>query len=57
MRDGLVRLLDRTAALLVIGSHRGSLPMRPLFGSHATRVIHDIAIPALVVPLGHWSGS
>ncbi len=51
VRDGLVRLVDRTAALLVIGSHRRSQPMRSLFGSHAARVIHDIAIPALVVPL------
>jgi nucleotide-binding universal stress UspA family protein len=60
MRDGLVRLLDRTAALLVTGSHRRSLPMRSLLGSHAARVVHDFAIPALVVPLdagGHRSGS
>jgi len=60
VRDGLVQVTDRTAALLVIGSHRRSLPLRSLFGSHAARVIHDIEIPALVVPFGaggHGSGS
>ena len=60
VRDGLVRLVDRTAALLVIGSHRRSQPMRSLFGSHAARVIRDIAIPAVVVPLdtgGHRPAS
>jgi nucleotide-binding universal stress UspA family protein len=51
VRDGLVRLVDRTAALLVIGSHRRTRPLRALFGSHVARVVHDIAVPALVVPL------
>lgn len=51
VRDGLVRLVDRTAALLVMGAHRRTRPLRVLFGSHAARVVHDVAVPALVVPL------
>jgi nucleotide-binding universal stress UspA family protein len=51
VRDGLVRVVDRTAALLVIGSHRRTRPRRAMFGSQTTRVIHDISVPALVVPL------
>ena len=51
VRDGLVRLVDRTAALLVMGAHRRTRPLRALFGSHAARVVHDVAVPALVVPL------
>lgn len=48
---GGVRLVDRTAALLVIGSHRRTRPLRALVGSHAARVVHDVEVPALVVPL------
>jgi nucleotide-binding universal stress UspA family protein len=51
VRDGLVRLVDRTAALLVVGSHRRTRPWRALFGSHTPRIVHDIEVPALVVPL------
>jgi nucleotide-binding universal stress UspA family protein len=51
VRDGLVRLVDRTAALLVIGAHGRTRPLRALFGSHTARVVHDITAPALVVPL------
>jgi nucleotide-binding universal stress UspA family protein len=50
VRDGLVPLLDRTAALLVLGSGRGRGVPRVL-GSHAARVVHDAAVPALAVPL------
>ena len=53
VRGGLVRLLDRTAGLLVAGSHRRTLSAtRALVGSHAARIVHDIEVPALVVPLG-----
>jgi len=51
VRDGLVHLVDRTVALLVLGTHRRSRRMRALVGSHAARVVHDIEVPALVVPL------
>ena len=51
VRDGLVRLVDRTAALLVVGSHRRTRPLRALFGSHTPRIVHDIEVPALVVQL------
>ena len=51
VRNGLVPLLDRTVALVVLGSGRsGSVP-RLVLGSHAARVVHDAAVPALVVPL------
>jgi nucleotide-binding universal stress UspA family protein len=46
-----VRLVDRTAALLAIGSHRRTRPLRALLGNHAARVVHDVEVPALVVPL------
>jgi nucleotide-binding universal stress UspA family protein len=51
VRDGLVRLLDRTSALVVLGSQvrRGSGPMAP--GSHSARIVRDVAVPALVVPI------
>jgi nucleotide-binding universal stress UspA family protein len=51
VRSGLVRLVDRTAALLAIGSHRRTRPRRALLGNHAARVVHDVEVPALVVPL------
>jgi nucleotide-binding universal stress UspA family protein len=51
MRDGLVPLLNRTVALVVVGSrHRQGLGGTVL-GSHAVRIVHDAAVPALVVPL------
>ncbi|HEX6422580.1 MAG TPA: universal stress protein [Acidimicrobiales bacterium] len=50
VRDGLVPLLDRTAALVVLGSRRrGGLP-RAVLGSHAIRIVHEARVPALVVP-------
>jgi nucleotide-binding universal stress UspA family protein len=51
VRSGLVDLVDRTAAWLVVGSHRRTRPLRALLGSHAARVVHDVEVPALVVPL------
>jgi nucleotide-binding universal stress UspA family protein len=49
--DGLVPFLDRTAALVVVGSrHRQGLG-RMVLGSHSVRIVHDAAVPALVVPL------
>jgi nucleotide-binding universal stress UspA family protein len=51
VRDGLVPLLDRVAALVVLGSrHRLGVP-RMVLGSHAARVVHDAGVPALAVPL------
>jgi nucleotide-binding universal stress UspA family protein len=51
VRAGLVRFVDRMAALLVTGSHRRGRPLRALVGSHAARIVHDVEVPALVVPL------
>jgi len=51
VRDGVVDLVDRTAALLVVGTHRRTRPRRAVVGSHAARIVHDLEVPALVVPL------
>ena len=51
VRAGLVRFVDRMAALLVTGSHRRGRPLRALVGSHTARIVHDVEVPALVVPL------
>ena len=50
VRDGLVPLLDRTAALVVLGSRRRAGLSRVVLGSHALRIVHDSRVPALVVP-------
>ena len=50
VRDAVVQLVDRTAALLVLGTHRRTRPMRALHGSHAARAVHEVEVPALVVP-------
>jgi nucleotide-binding universal stress UspA family protein len=51
VRDGLVSFLDRTAALVVLGTrHRPALG-RMVLGSEAVRVVHDAAVPALFVPV------
>jgi nucleotide-binding universal stress UspA family protein len=51
VRDGLVPVLDRIAALVVLGSHvrPGPGPLAP--GSHAASILRHAAVPALVVPL------
>jgi nucleotide-binding universal stress UspA family protein len=51
VRDGLVPVLDRTSALVVLGSHvrPGPGPLAP--GSHAASILRHAAVPALVVPL------
>lgn len=51
VRDGLVPLLDRVAALVVLGSRHRLGVARMVLGSHAARVVHDAPVPALVVPL------
>lgn len=51
VRAGVLRLVDRTAGLLVLGTHRRTRPLRALLGSHAARIIHDVEVPTLVVPL------
>lgn len=49
--DGLAPVLDRSAALVVVGSrHRQGLG-RMVLGSHAVRIVHAAAVPAVVVPL------
>jgi nucleotide-binding universal stress UspA family protein len=50
VRDGLVPVLDRTAALFVLGSGRGQ-GVPQVLGSQAARLVHDAAVPALAVPL------
>jgi nucleotide-binding universal stress UspA family protein len=51
VRSALSLVLDRTAALIVLGSRpRGNLGrMAP--GSCSASTVHDAAVPALVVPL------
>jgi nucleotide-binding universal stress UspA family protein len=51
VRDGLIPVLDRTSALVVLGSHvrPGPGPLAP--GSHAASILRQAAVPALVVPL------
>jgi nucleotide-binding universal stress UspA family protein len=47
--DGLVPVLDGPLVVLGCRPHPGVGPMSP--GSHAASIVHDAAIPALVVPL------
>jgi nucleotide-binding universal stress UspA family protein len=51
VRDGLIPVLDRTSALVVLGSdlRRGPGPLA--LGSRAAAVLRGAAVPALVVPL------
>jgi nucleotide-binding universal stress UspA family protein len=49
--DGLVPVLDRTAALVIVGSRDRQGLGRMVLGCHAVRIVHDAAVPALVVPL------
>lgn len=51
VRAGLVRFVDRMTALLVIGSRPRGRTLRALVGSHTARIVHDVEMPALVVPL------
>ncbi|HEX6239195.1 MAG TPA: universal stress protein [Acidimicrobiales bacterium] len=51
VRDGLVDLAGDTTALVVLGTHHRSRPARTLRGSHAARIVHDLRVPALLVPL------
>jgi nucleotide-binding universal stress UspA family protein len=51
VRHGLIPFLNRTAALVVLGSrHRPGLGQLVL-GGHAVHIVHDAAIPAVVVPM------
>jgi nucleotide-binding universal stress UspA family protein len=49
--EGLVPLLDRGAALVVLGSRRLQSRRRMVPGSQAERIVNGAAVPALVVPL------
>ena len=53
VRDGLIPVLDRNAALVVLGWHVRSGPGPGLVapGSHAASILRHAAVPALVVPL------
>ena len=51
VREGLVSLLDRTAALVVLGSRHRPSEAQPVLGTHAARIVHDLSIPALAVPV------
>jgi nucleotide-binding universal stress UspA family protein len=51
VRDGLVPVLDRTSALVVLGSHVRPSPGPLAPGSHAASILRHAAVPALVVPL------
>jgi nucleotide-binding universal stress UspA family protein len=51
VREGLVSLLDRTAALVVLGSRHRPGEAQTVLGSHAARIVHDLSIPALAVPV------
>jgi nucleotide-binding universal stress UspA family protein len=52
VRHGLLRLLDRTTALLVAGARRRTLRPPALVGGRPSRILHEIEVPALLVPLG-----
>jgi nucleotide-binding universal stress UspA family protein len=51
VRDGLIPLLDRLAALVVLGTRRRQGMARMVLGSHAARIVHDAPVPALAVRL------
>ena len=51
VRDGLLPLLDRTAAIVVLGSGRAAPTSGKGLGSEAARIVHDAQVPALAVPL------
>ncbi len=57
VHGGLVRAVDRTSALVVLGAHRHGPVHRAALGSHPARIVHDLEIPALVVPLAGGGGS
>jgi nucleotide-binding universal stress UspA family protein len=57
VRDGLVPILDRTAALVIIGSGTRHGEARTVLGSHAALIVHDTAVPALAVPVGDGVGA
>lgn len=51
VRDGLIPFLNRTAALVVLGSRRRSGLGQMVLGSQAVHIAHDAAVPAVIVPL------
>jgi nucleotide-binding universal stress UspA family protein len=50
VRDGLVPLLDRTAALVVVGSRHRPAGPGAIVDSDAARIVNDAPVPAVVVP-------
>jgi nucleotide-binding universal stress UspA family protein len=51
VRNAFSLLLDRTAALIVLGSRQGERQGRMAPGSCSASIVHGAAVPALVVPL------
>ena len=51
VRDGLTPFLNRTAALVVLGSRQRPGLGQMVLGGHAVHIVHDAAVPAVVVPL------
>ena len=51
VRDAVVDHVGRTTALLVVGTHRRTRPLHGVLGRHVPRIVHDIEVPALIVPL------
>jgi nucleotide-binding universal stress UspA family protein len=51
VRSALSLVLDRTAALIVLGSRQRESLGRMVPGSCSASTVHDAAVPALVVPL------
>lgn len=51
VRDGLIPVLDRTAAFVVLGSRPRPGESRMALGSDAARIVHDAPVPAVAVPL------
>ncbi|HEX6417086.1 MAG TPA: universal stress protein [Acidimicrobiales bacterium] len=50
VRDGLLPVLDRTAALVVLGCRQPAAGTTMVLGGHAARLVHDARVPALTVP-------
>jgi nucleotide-binding universal stress UspA family protein len=51
VRDGLIPFLDRTAALVVLGSRQRPGLGQMVLRGHTVHIVHNAAVPAVVVPL------
>lgn len=50
VREGLLPVLDRTAALVVLGCRQPPAGSTMVLGGHAARLVHEARVPALTVP-------